>query len=159
MAAPTLHRRYLLQLPSEHRASDHVSLREHLEMRIAYEQQLRHADDRRYSEVNIEREKALKIKEEADKAALALARDIQVYKDEKANELREQISSERGLYTTKPELQSAIEKVEALLAPLTAYVNAQQGRSGGVGASWNVLVSVALALIALAAVLVAVLKP
>ena len=54
--------------------------------------------DRRYSEVNIEREKALKIKEEADKAALGLAREIQSYKDEKANQLREQIASERGTY-------------------------------------------------------------
>jgi hypothetical protein len=69
--------------------------------------------DRRYAEVNTEKEKALKIKEEADKAALGLAREIQTYKDEKANELREQINSERGLYATKGDLQAAVEKIEA----------------------------------------------
>lgn len=69
--------------------------------------------DRRYTEVNIEKEKALKIKETADLAALSLAREIQTYKDEKANELREQINSERGLYATKDDLRAAVEKIEA----------------------------------------------
>jgi hypothetical protein len=69
--------------------------------------------DRRYTEVSIEKEKALKIKETADLAALGLAREIQTYKDEKANELREQINSERGLYATKDDLQAAVEKIEA----------------------------------------------
>ncbi len=121
--------------------SDTVTLREHLQMQISYESALQKANDRRYAEVNIEREKALKIKEEADKAALGLAREIQTYKDEKANELREQINSERGLYTSKTELVAAVEKVEALISPLTAYVNSQRGRSGGIGASWGVLIS------------------
>lgn len=84
--------------------------------------------DRRYSEVNIEKEKALKIKETADLAALQLARDIQIYKDEKANELREQINSERGLYVTKNDLTAAIERFDAIIAPLAFYVTSQQGR-------------------------------
>ncbi len=71
--------------------------------------------DRRYSEVNIEREKALKIKEEADKAALGLAREIQTYKDEKANELREQISSERGSYATKADLAAMARELQATI--------------------------------------------
>ena len=87
--------------------------------------------DRRYTEVNIEKEKALKIKETADLAALQLARDIQIYKDEKANELREQIGSERGLYVTRPELK-----------PLMDYVSLMQGREKGIGLSANVLVGV-----------------
>jgi vacuolar-type H+-ATPase subunit H len=140
MAAPALHRTHLVQYSDEPHTSAHVSLREYLEMKLHYEAELRYANDRRYSEVNIEREKALKIKEEADKAALSLARDIQQYKDEKANELREQINSERGLYVTIPTLTAAIEKVEALVAPLTAYVNAQQGRSGGFNAGWGYIV-------------------
>lgn len=41
--------------------------------------------DRRYLEVNIEKEKALKIKETADLAALSLARDIQTYKEAAAD--------------------------------------------------------------------------
>jgi hypothetical protein len=85
--------------------------------------------DRRYAEVKQEQEKALKIKETADLAALGLAREIQTYKDEKANELREQINSERNLYVTKSELESAIRELNALIAPLTGL------RSQNVGSS------------------------
>lgn len=83
--------------------------------------------DRRYSEVNTEREKALKIKEEADKAALGLAREIQTYKDEKANQLREQINSERGTYATKDDLASAIREITVQLTPLIAFMSSSGG--------------------------------
>jgi hypothetical protein len=73
--------------------------------------------DRRMTEVNVEREKALKIKETADLAALQLAREIQTYKDEKANELREQISRERGTYITHAEIK-----------PFLDWITNQQGR-------------------------------
>lgn len=86
-----------------------VSLKEHFEA-------LREADQR-----------ALKIKEEADKMALSLASDIQKYKDEKANELRAQINSERGLYITRNEMYAALDKLGETLKPVLAYVAAQQG--------------------------------
>ena len=82
-------------------------------------------------EVALEREKALKIKETADLAALSLAREIQTYKDEKANELREQINSERGLYVTQTQLQQIEEKIEATLKPVTDYISSQQGSVAG----------------------------
>jgi hypothetical protein len=85
--------------------------------------------DRRYSEVNIEREKALKIKEEADKAALGLAREIQSYKDEKANQLREQITGERGSFATKEDLAASMRELGALIAPLTAFVAGAGGQT------------------------------
>ncbi len=85
-----------------------------------YHEALRRADerfeserDRRYAEVKAEQEKALKIKEEADKAALLLASKIQEYKDEKANELRSQIEREQGERASKAELQGAVEKLQA----------------------------------------------
>ena len=96
-----------------------------------YEEKFQKERDRRYSEVNIEREKALKIKEEADKAALGLAREIQTYKDEKANELREQINSERGLYVTKDELISSVREITAKISPLTDFVAGSTGREKG----------------------------
>lgn len=83
--------------------------------------------DRRYSEINIEKEKALNIKETADLAALQLAREIQTYKDEKANELREQISRERGLYATQSDLRGVVEKMEAIIKPINEFVSSQQG--------------------------------
>ena len=93
-----------------------VSLKEHLETIIRL-------NDQRYKEVNIEREKALKIKETADLAALQLAREIQTYKDEKANELREQINSERGLYATNKDIE-----------PVKTYIASQTGRGLGMNA-------------------------
>jgi len=61
-------------------------------------------------------QRAITIKENADESALELARQIQQYKDEKANELREQINSERGLYVSHTEFK-----------PFSDYVTAQQG--------------------------------
>jgi vacuolar-type H+-ATPase subunit H len=87
--------------------------------------------DQRYAEVKAAEEKALKVKEEADKTALGLQRETQTYKDEKANELREQINSERGLYATKDDLANVSREVAALVKPLADYVSGQQGRSGG----------------------------
>lgn len=66
-----------------------------------------------YDALRVADQRALQIKEEADVRALELAREIQTYKDEKANELRSQIESERGLYATKDDVIAAIEKVEA----------------------------------------------
>lgn len=91
------------------------------------EERLKAERDRRYAEVDIEKEKALKIKETADLAALGLAREIQTYKDEKANQLREQISAERGDYATKTDLIAAVAKLEVEIRPTYDYVTAQQG--------------------------------
>ena len=87
--------------------------------------------DRRYTEVNLEREKALKIKETADRRALELAREIQTYKDEKANELRSQIESERGKYVTQEQLAAITREHTAEIKPLADFVASQQGRQGG----------------------------
>ena len=112
-----------------------VSLRDHLES-------LRDADDRRYAEVGKERdqryaevkaeqEKALVIKDTANRDALALARQDQTYKDEQANKLREQINSERGLYASKSDLANAMREIGAQIKPLAEYISAAGGRMGG----------------------------
>lgn len=100
-----------------------VSVREFVETVIAM-------NDRRYAEVNVEKEKALKIKETADLAALQLAREIQSYKDEKANELREQISSERGLYATKNDLAAMSDKFDSAMKPVAEFISASNARLG-----------------------------
>lgn len=91
------------------------TLREHLQVMHQAEDKFDQERDRRYTEVNLEKEKALRIKETADLSALKLAREIQNYKDEKANELRSQIESERGSYATQIELSSSMEKLQAEL--------------------------------------------
>lgn len=122
-----------------------VTLKEHLEALRKADGEFYDERDRRYLEVNIEKEKALKIKETADLAALGLAREIQTYKDEKANELREQIANERGMYAKKEEvnkdISATIEKIEATVKPLVEYVLSQQGRSGGLTAGWGYILS------------------
>lgn len=83
--------------------------------------------DRRLTEVAIEREKALKIKETADLSALQLAREIQTYKDEKANNLRTQIEGERGTYPTRTEITSQMREIRAEIQPAVDYVKGQGG--------------------------------
>ncbi len=131
--------------------SDEVSLPRGwtLEAYITHNETVRSAEekfqierDRRYAEVATEREKALKIKETADLAALGLAREIQTYKDEKANELRSQIERERGSYATKDDLAAAVSKIEVTIKPIVEYVAVSQGRQSGIGVSASVLVAV-----------------
>jgi hypothetical protein len=116
--------------------------------------------DRRYAEVNVEREKALKIKEEADRTALQLAREnqnlkdenqkqVQQYKDEKANELRSQIERERGEYPTRTELTAAMDRFSSELKSMGNSVNELRqagslvkGKSEGVSISTGVMVTV-----------------
>ena len=108
-----------------------VPLQEHLAAVRENDLRFEAERDRRYTEVNLEREKALKIKETADLAALELAREIQTYKDEKANELRSQIERERGSYVTQEQLTAMAREHAAALKPLTEFVAGQQGRQGG----------------------------
>lgn len=100
--------------------------------------------DRRYAEVRNEQEKALKIKETADLAALGLARDIQTYKDEKANELRSQIERERGTYATHSDLSALSERFDAAHQPVLDYISSQRGVTRGVsGTGYWILAIVA----------------
>jgi len=108
-----------------------VPLQEHLAAVRESDLRFEAERDRRYAEVNLEREKALKIKETADLAALELAREIQTYKDEKANELRSQIERERGTYVTQEQLTAMAREYMAALKPLNEFVAGQQGRQGG----------------------------
>ena len=87
--------------------------------------------DKRYSEVNVEKEKALKIKETADLAALSLARESQVYKDQQADIMREKNIAASGVYATNADLQMMVEKIEKSLKPVFEFVSAQQGASKG----------------------------
>lgn len=127
-----------------------------LEAYVAHNEALRRANelfqgerDRRYAEVDVEREKALKIKETADLTALGLARDIQVYKDEKANELRSQIERERREMVTQSDLKSFEEKYEAAHKPLADFMASQMGRSEGIRLSAGALTGIIVTLTAI----------
>ena len=96
------------------------------------EAKLNNERDRRYAEVKAAEREALRVKDEGDRAALALSRDSQTYKDAKANELREQIASERGNYATKNDLSAAVEKLEVTMKPILSYMSSQQGKGIGI---------------------------
>ena len=87
--------------------------------------------DRRYGEVNIEREKALKIKETADAEALRLARESQAYKDQQNDALRDETLGKSGIYATNAGVSSALKELEdtffKALKPLTDFVSQQTG--------------------------------
>lgn len=117
------------------RSGDWISLREHLIAIDVFREKLSVERDRRYTEVSIEREKALKIKEIGDNAALQLAREIQTYKDEKANKLRDQIEAERLIYARKEDLSALADKLDVALKPIAEFV----ARSRGGSAVWGQL--------------------
>ena len=128
-----------------------VSLQYHLETVISL-------NDQRYKEVNEEREKALKIKEEADKVALNLAYEIQNYKNQKGNELREQLSNERNLYATKQDVIASSEKIFLVVQPLVDYANSQRGKGQGLNQGWIYLLG-GLSLIATILAIIGFFKP
>jgi len=107
------------------------TLKEHYEaLRIA-DEKFQAERDRRNTEVAAEREKALKIKETADLAALSLAREIQTYKDDKADKARDTALSERGAYVTRGDLESVVEEIRDSLKPLFEFVAGQRGAAQG----------------------------
>ncbi len=142
-----------------------VPLRDHLEALRAADALLAAERDRRYAEVKAAEEKALQVKEKADRDALDLARQGQTYRDEQGNKLREQINSERGLYATKDDLANAVREMQAAIKPLAEYVASTSGRTGGAAESrterrldTGQVIQALLVLIAVAAVVVAILK-
>lgn len=99
----------------------------HNEAMREVERRFQEERDRRYTEVNVEKEKALKIKETADLTALELARESQVYKDERNDAMREQNLKETGIYATRDDLALLEKKLVDTLQPLSDYIMAQKG--------------------------------
>lgn len=96
--------------------------------------------DKRYSEGNELRAMALKIKETADLTALELARESQVYKDERNDAMREQNLKETGVYATRDDLAvvfsksekallSFTEEIKVALRPMIEHIAADKGAS------------------------------
>jgi len=109
--------------------TDGISLKEHYAA-------LREADQKRADDLREADQHALSIADSARAEAIALARDIQTYKDEKANELRSQIERERGGYATKDELAAQWDKYQTAHQPVLDYINSQRGKGAGVNAVW-----------------------
>jgi hypothetical protein len=122
--------------------------------------------DKRYTERAEAQDKAvsaaLAAQKEAVAAALA-ASDKAVEKAEvtaekwreSANEWRGAMSDRDRELPSRRELDAATQKLEAMIAPLTTYVTAQQGRQQGIGVSANVVATLAGLLLTMVGLIVA----
>lgn len=122
-----------------------------IESYVIHNESLRIADekfqterDRRYTEVGIEKEKALKIKEIADLSALELARESQVYKDERNDQMRETSLRSNGMYATRDDLAAVfaksekalglvIDELKAVLKPINEHIAVDKGSQLTIG--------------------------
>ena len=118
-----------------HNEAMRISDRDHNEeMRRSnadHNEAMRAADDRRYAEVNVEKEKALLIKTTADDEAMRLARESQVYKDQQTDVMREKNLAASGVYATNTDLTTAVNKIEKALKPVFEFISSQQGINKG----------------------------
>jgi len=103
------------------------TLKEYSDAQRRAEERFADERDRRYTEVNIEKEKALKIKETADLAALSLARESQSSKEQRNDALRDKNLAESGVYVTNAGLAQVIDDLKKSLDPFLDYVTKQQG--------------------------------
>ena len=114
--------------------------------------------DHRYARESELRAEALKIKQEADDQALALAREGQTYRDEQANRLREQIAAERTEAREREAKLLTKEEYDRRHDDLVKLVNnvvTSQAEGGGRSAGFDKLIAYG---IGAAAVIVAIIS-
>ena len=87
--------------------------------------------DRRYTEVKNAEEKALKIKEDADKVARELASQNQKDKDEQHNGLLKQHADFVAKAATQNDLKALEDKFATALKPVSDYMTSTQGQKQG----------------------------
>jgi Zn-dependent M32 family carboxypeptidase len=113
------------------------TLKEHMDAQSAAQARFEDERDRRYTEVNIEKEKALKIKETADLAALSLARESQTYKEQQNDALRDKNLQDSGIYAKTSDVARMFDDFTKKLDPFLSYVTAQQGQNSQGEKTWT----------------------
>lgn len=96
--------------------------------------------DLRYKESRDAADRLRESEKEHEAEAMELARAIQTYKDEKANELREQLGRERLDYASKNDLKASVDRLEAIITPVIASVSAQAASGRGMRDMWGWIV-------------------
>lgn len=114
-----------------------ATFKEYSDARALAEERFADERDRRYTEVNIEKEKALKIKETADLAALSLARESQTYKEQQNDALRDKNLQDSGVYAKNSDVAQMIGDLKKSLDPFLDYVTAQQGSTTNTNSIWT----------------------
>lgn len=109
------------------------------------------ANDRRLSEVKVENEKALIIKNTADKDALSLARESQTYKEQQNDALRDKNLQDSGVYAKNSDVAQMIGDLKKSLDPFLDYVTAQQGGAQNGNSIWTKSTTLIASVVAIAA--------
>ncbi len=128
-----------------------ATLKEHWDTVDAANRRFEDERDRRYTEVNIEKEKALKIKETADLAALSLARESQTYKEQQNDALRDKNLQDSGVYAKNSDVAQMIGDLKKSLDPFLDYVTAQQGGAQQGNTIWTKSTTLIASVVAIAA--------
>lgn len=135
-----------------------VTLREHLSA-------LREADlrfdaerDRRLTEVAIEREKALAIKQESDKTALDLARQINDLHLAALNGEQARLAADRERFLSRETYDAQQKDFGVWRDTVNGSLSINAGKGSGVATSWGVVVAVVGILFGAAGIILAVLK-
>ena len=137
---------------------DEVTLREHLAA-------LREADlrfdaerDRRLTEVAQERERALQIKQEADKTALDLARQINDLHLSALNGEQARLLADRERFLSRDSYDVAQKDFGVWRDTVNSSLSQLTGRDRGIGTSWSVMLAVIGGVGIVVGIVVAVLK-
>ena len=120
----------------------HTSELRHADSRF-YEERISHlqdtiaSNDRRYTEVNIEREKALSIEKNSTAEALRLAREAQNVKDKQTEQLRDETLGKSGIYATNDGVNKMFKDFEKTitdeLTKINNFISGQRGATGARG--------------------------
>ena|ERR1019366_8847484 len=119
-----------------------------MDERAMHSRAMAHADhrfaterDRRYTEVRIESEKALQIKEVADARALILAAALQAEKDERKNDVLQRWDNDRNTFVTRTEFVTALdtlgEKFSTAVKPFNDFIAGQRQATSAVSSFQN----------------------
>jgi hypothetical protein len=91
--------------------------------------------DRRYSEVAVEKEKALKIKEVADRDAKDLERSAQIYREQQNDAMRDKNLAQSGIYATNASVSQGFAEFRTELKPILDYISSTTGNVRGSAAA------------------------
>lgn len=114
-----------------------ATLKEYYDARLEANLRFEQERDRRYSEVKVENEKALIIKDTADKAALFLARESQTYKDQQADIMRDKSLAQSGVYATNADVAKLFDDFNTKLKPVFDFVISKQGQAEQGNSIWS----------------------
>jgi hypothetical protein len=126
-----------------------VTIRDYFLALRSVDEKLCNERDRRYEEVQVERDKAAALHRQLTDRALELARVNQLAKDVEHNGLIGQLREQRLDLASKTDLLSAVSKIEVAMEPLKSYVTSQTARGQGLSQWYGWIVAAIASIISI----------